>query len=608
MTEPDSEVMLLLESADELLVGLAQMGVSVSRATAARLRASVVRPLRRAVGREPSLDIGKSDLEVEPRDVAQIVPSDQLAAMPLAGQLWELARRATALRCQRVELAELGEAAAALQDLAFELSDASTRERGVAELTTLQSSLPEQIQAIPNGPYLLTNCGHLYDHLGVPITTRPLMALCRCGESTVKPICDGVCHQIGFTTSKDATRVPDRRDSYVGQSVTVLDNRGTCQHSGLCTERLASVFRLGEEPFVAPSGGRLDEIIRAVRDCPSGALSYALDTIEARAQVDYDGQRESAIEVSKDGPYRITGGIALVDGVGNDVVRNAGASREHYALCRCGHSQNKPFCSGMHWYVKFADPVPDPSRTPTLFEWCGGLSALTRMTRLFYEKYVPADPLLSPLFANMSADHPQRVARWLGEVFGGPACYSEVYGGYSRMLSQHLGKCLTEEWRARWVSLMLQCAHETGLPNDAEFRSAFSSYFEWGSRLAVENSQATSRPPENMPMPRWDWGTAGAPGSHLSALAPVQENEELQLVLPGADESVRFEIHIKPLFRARDRQSMIFVFDLWAVDDVRAHADAILTRLSNGSMPCDGAWAAEKIDVFRRWIDTGSAA
>jgi truncated hemoglobin YjbI len=44
------------------------------------------------------------------------------------------------------------------------------------------------------------------------------------------------------------------------------------------------------------------------------------------------------------------------------------------------------------------------------------------MTRLFHERDVPQDPLLAPLFANMSADHPERVAKWLGEVFGGPAC------------------------------------------------------------------------------------------------------------------------------------------------------------------------------------------
>ena len=65
-----------------------------------------------------------------------------------------------------------------------------------------------------------------------------------------------------------------------------------------------------------PSGGRMDEIIRAVRDCPSGALSYAIDGVEARDQVDYHGTRAPAIEVTKDGPYRVTGGIPLADGRG----------------------------------------------------------------------------------------------------------------------------------------------------------------------------------------------------------------------------------------------------------------------------------------------------
>jgi len=313
--------------------------------------------------------------------------------------------------------------------------------------------------------------------------------------------------------------------------------------------------------------------------------------------------------VSKDGPYRVTGGIPLVGDSGEDQPRNRGVSVEHYALCRCGHSQNKPFCSGMHWYVNFADPVHDADRTPTIFEWAGGLPALTRMTRLFYEKYVPADPMLAPIFANMSADHPQRVAKWLGEVFCGPTRYSDEYGGYPRMISEHVGKCLTEEWRARWVSLLMQSAEEAGLPNDPEFRSAFGSYIEWGSRLAVENSQTTSRPPERMPMPHWDWNTAaGPPGSRVSALAPSAEAEEQPPVLPAADEPVRYEKHIKPLFRSRDRQSMTFVFDLWSYEDVREHADAILARLRNGSMPCDGAWPAEMIDSFQRWRDTGMSA
>ena len=140
----------------------------------------------------------------------------------------------------------------------------------------------------------------------------------------------------------------------------------------------------------------MDEIIRAVRDCPSGALSYGIDGIEARRQVDWDNNREPAIEVSRDGPYRITGGVPLTDEEGEALQRATGSSLEHYALCRCGQSQNKPFCSGMHWYVDFKDPVADPDSVPTLFEWCGGLTALTRMTRIFYEKHVPEDPLLAP--------------------------------------------------------------------------------------------------------------------------------------------------------------------------------------------------------------------
>ncbi len=286
-----------------------------------------------------------------------------------------------------------------------------------------------------------------------------------------------------------------------------------------------------------------------------------------------------------------------------DVPRAEGASREHYALCRCGHSQNKPFCSGMHWYVSFKDPVADPEHVPTMFEWAGGMPALLRMTRLFYEKYVPNDDLLAPIFASMSPDHPERVAAWLGEVFGGPAAYSTQYGGYTRMISEHLGRCLTEEWRARWVSLLTLAAGDAGLPNDPEFRSAFGSYLEWGSRLAVENSQTTSRPPQNMPMPHWDWGTAGPPGGRISALAPPAE--ETPVTLPAAGGPISFADHIKPLFRASDRQSMKFAFDLWSHAEVSQHAEGILARLSNGSMPCDGAWPADQVAAFRQWIDAG---
>ncbi|HEY3727412.1 MAG TPA: CDGSH iron-sulfur domain-containing protein [Solirubrobacteraceae bacterium] len=484
----------------------------------------------------------------------------------------------------------------------------SVRSDRVATLSGLQAALPAAIELLHNGPYLVTNPRRIEDWLGCPVATAPQMALCRCGQSSLKPLCDGTHAEVGFSDAKDQARVADRRDTYVGQQVTVLDNRGACQHSGLCSDRLATVFRADQEPFVAPSGGRMDEIIRAVRDCPSGALSYAVDGVEARAEVDQHGGRAPTIQITRDGPYRVVGGISLVDGDGQPVVRNQGMSKEHYALCRCGQSRNKPFCSGMHWYVEFHDPVPDPDVTPTMFEWAGGLPALTRMTRLFYEKLVPEDPLLAPLFATMSADHPQRVAKWLGEVFGGPSRYSDEYGGYPRMLSQHLGKGLTEDGRRRWVELLLRAAREAGLPNDAEFRSAFQAYIEWGSRLAVENSQAGATPPAHMPMPRWDWNTAaGPPGGRVSALEPAAEPSAEPIELPGEDETVRFDPHIRRLFRERDRRSMSFAFDLGAHEDVSRHATEILERVRDGSMPCDGAWPAEWIEAFARWVKTGMA-
>jgi len=62
------------------------------------------------------------------------------------------------------------------------------------------------------------------------------------------------------------------------------------------------------------------------------------------------------------------------------------------------------------------------------------------------------------------------------------------------------------------------------------------------------------------------------------------------------------------MFRAKDRQSMQFAFDLdlWSYDDVRAHSAGILGRLGKGTMPCDGAWPSAQVDVFRRWTESGT--
>lgn len=208
----------------------------------------------------------------------------------------------------------------------------------------------------------------------------------------------------------------------------------------------------------------------------------------------------------------------------------------------------------------------------------------------------------------MEPDHPERVAAWLSEVFGGPDIYSARYGGYARMISEHVGRHLTEAQRSRWVALLARSADEARLPADPEFRAAFVAYLEWGSRIAVENSRGGAEPPPGMPVPRWWWVCNATPSARVSSVAgvaPEAEPETPQAPAPG--EPGGFARHIRGLFRARDRGSMPFVFDLWSAEDVRANAPAILSRLQDGSMPCDGAWPADRVAVFERWVTEGRA-
>ena len=105
------------------------------------------------------------------------------------------------------------------------------------------------------------------------------------------------------------------------------------------------VYDLNEEPWIDPDGATAEDIINTINICPSGALSYTIDNVERSDHV-----RGPMITVTKDGPYAVTGGIELVD-----QPLGEGASTEHYTLCRCGGSKNKPFCDGTHWHIGFKD-------------------------------------------------------------------------------------------------------------------------------------------------------------------------------------------------------------------------------------------------------------
>lgn len=201
------------------------------------------------------------------------------------------------------------------------------------------------IEVTKNGPYLVKNLKNFRNSKGVFIETKPVMTLCRCGGSRNKPFCDGTHAKKAFSGVKQEDRVPDKMDDYEGEKITIHDNRGVCSHIGHCTDNLPTVFLMGTEPWVDPDGEDPDKIEKVIRMCPSGALSYTKDGVLYK-----DYPREPEIFVGRNRSYHIVGSIEL-KGPDDPVPE----SKEHYTLCRCGGSKNKPFCDGTHWYINFED-------------------------------------------------------------------------------------------------------------------------------------------------------------------------------------------------------------------------------------------------------------
>ncbi|MEV0716090.1 group II truncated hemoglobin [Asanoa sp. NPDC050611] len=146
--------------------------------------------------------------------------------------------------------------------------------------------------------------------------------------------------------------------------------------------------------------------------------------------------------------------------------------------------------------------------TPTLYEWAGGRPAIERMINAFYDR-VERDELLSPFFpGGVTRAHRDHVTTWWSEVFGGPADYTDKLGGYENMLAHHRNLGITPEHRFRFASLMSLAADDAELPADPEFRAALVGYLEWGTRIAMSNSQPGATPVEHAPVPHWGWGVA----------------------------------------------------------------------------------------------------
>src|SRR5262245_32394894 len=139
---------------------------------------------------------------------------------------------------------------------------------------------------------------------------------------------------------------------YEGDEIAVTYEVKRCIHAAECVRGLPSVFDPERRPWVRPEGASVEEVVRVVERCPTGALRYERSdgTAETAALV-------NGVTPSPDGPLYARGEIVLQDALGMELAREL-----RLALCRCGGSANKPYCDGRHRVLRFSDPgeVPPP--------------------------------------------------------------------------------------------------------------------------------------------------------------------------------------------------------------------------------------------------------
>jgi hemoglobin len=146
---------------------------------------------------------------------------------------------------------------------------------------------------------------------------------------------------------------------------------------------------------------------------------------------------------------------------------------------------------------------------PTIYEWAGGKEAFVRWLDRFYDLIEHEAPDIAAMFGGrVSDEHRGHVMDWWAEVMGGPSTYTERRGGYEQMLDRHHDLAITAEQRLVFVTLLSRAADDVQLPADPELRAAILGYAEWGTRLAVHNSQPGAQTVAHAPVPRWGWGVA----------------------------------------------------------------------------------------------------
>ncbi|RJY10112.1 iron-binding protein [Aurantiacibacter aquimixticola] len=180
--------------------------------------------------------------------------------------------------------------------------------------------------------------------------SKPTMMLCRCGQSSNAPFCDGSHAEEGFDGTEVADRAPYEKQAkrMEGPRYTLLDQEDLCAIARFCDTHKTVWEEVEKTDDPEHAAIFLDQI----SNCVSGRL-VAIDNETGEPVHAQRGQRISVTQDPAEecsGPLYVEGGLRVVSADGEDYEL-----RNRMALCRCGQSGNKPFCDGSHMKGGWSD-------------------------------------------------------------------------------------------------------------------------------------------------------------------------------------------------------------------------------------------------------------
>jgi len=218
-----------------------------------------------------------------------------------------------------------------------------------------------KIEIIKNGPYIVSGSIPLHEKIivakghgcelkeGRPLPQAEEYALCRCGHSKNAPFCDGSHFKTGFNGAETASTADylERAGYQVGPEIDLLDD-DRCAFARFCHRENGSTWELTRNSDDAKNRA---EAIRTASACPSGRLTAVEKSGELIEPI-----LEASVDIIQDPMQGASSGIFVK---GNIPLESADGTlyelRNRYALCRCGKSENKPFCDACHVSIAFSD-------------------------------------------------------------------------------------------------------------------------------------------------------------------------------------------------------------------------------------------------------------